>query len=235
MTNSRIAMSLLWIGLQIIHTSSTMLCNTTDMHVLRPISIVRSARPSLGEGTGGAERPSDHIQDRNSKEEMHDQVTGEAKRNEVEQSEEEIEDDNTRATVEITRPRDESTDPKDDNISKEDTSGDEETLEEDDGYDGEEPNGTTLHSESTHRLGGVSTDTSDYDYHPCKLSGPRQSLDEPAMTMEGQGQEQVHDSTKDGKAHEDCNQTIEMNMEQVFGVEEDESQSSPRSNIVQLS
>ena len=44
---------------------------------------------------------------------MHDQVMGEAKRNEVKESEEEPEDDDTGTAVEIRRPRNESTDPED--------------------------------------------------------------------------------------------------------------------------
>ena len=83
--------------------------------------------------TSVAEHPSDHIQDRGSKEEIHDQVIGEAERNEVEHSEEEIEDDGRGAVIER-RPRDESTDTEDDDTSEEDTSeddtsGDEESLE----------------------------------------------------------------------------------------------------------
>jgi hypothetical protein len=34
---------------------------TTDMHILRPIPVDRSAWPSTGEGTGTAERPRDHV------------------------------------------------------------------------------------------------------------------------------------------------------------------------------
>ena len=157
------------------------------MHVLQPVPAVRSVGPSPSKGTGDAERLSDHIQDRGSEEEMHDQVTGEAERNEVEHSEEEMEDDGRGATAEIRRPRDESTDPKDDDISEEDTSRNKETLEEEDDGDGEEPSGTTLHSGSTHRSRGASTDTSDYDYRLGGSSGPKQSSDEPAMTTKGQG------------------------------------------------
>ena len=45
---------------------------TIDMHVLRPVPAVQSVAPSPGEGTCGAECPSDHVQDRGSEEEMHD-------------------------------------------------------------------------------------------------------------------------------------------------------------------
>jgi hypothetical protein len=164
---------------------------TTDMHILRPVPVDRSARPSTGEGTGSAERPSDHVQERNSEEEIHDQATGEAERNEVEESEEGKEDDNTMAVVEIRKSGDESTDSKDEDTSEEeeDTLEDEKTLEEDDDGDGEEPSGITRHSESTHRTGGASTDASDGSYHPGKPSGPRQSSEEPATTTKGQGQE----------------------------------------------
>jgi hypothetical protein len=62
-------------------------------------------------------------------------------------------------------------------------------LEEDDDGDGEEPSGITLHSESTHRTGGASTDASDGSYHLGRPSGPRQSSEEPTTTTEGQGQE----------------------------------------------
>jgi hypothetical protein len=71
------------------------------MHILRPVPVDQSVGPSTSEGTGSAERPSDHVQERGSKEEIHDQATGEAERNEVEESEEGMEDDNTGAAVEI--------------------------------------------------------------------------------------------------------------------------------------
>jgi hypothetical protein len=50
-------------------------------------------------------------------------------------------------------------------------------------------------------------------------------------TTEGQGQEQEHDGTQDGEAQECGNRTLEMNMEQVFGAEDEE----PGSNMVHLS
>ena len=53
------------------------------------------------EGTGSVERRSTHVQERGSKKEIHDQVTGEPKRNEVEESKEGTEDDNIGAVVEI--------------------------------------------------------------------------------------------------------------------------------------
>jgi hypothetical protein len=152
---------------------------TTDMHILRPVRVDRSARPSTGERTGTAERPRDHVQERGSEEDMHDYVTGEAEENEVEQSEERTEDDNRMAAVEIRKSRDESTDSEDEDTSEdeedtsEDTSEDDETSEEDDDGDGEEPSGITLHSEGTHRTGGASTDASDGSYHPGRPSGPR--------------------------------------------------------------
>jgi hypothetical protein len=152
---------------------------TTDIHILRPVPVDRSAGPSTGEGMGSVERPSDHVQECGSEEEIHDQAMGEAERNEVEDSEEGTEDDNTGAVVEIRKSGDESTDSEDEDTSEEDTS------EEDDDDDGEEPSGITLHSESIHRVGGASTDTSDGSYRPGRLSGPRQSLEEPATTTEG--------------------------------------------------
>jgi hypothetical protein len=157
---------------------------------------------------------------------MHDYATGEAEQNEVEQSEEGTEDDNRMAAVEIRKSGDESTDSE-----EEDTSEDDETSEEDDDGDGEETSRITLHSEGTHRTGGASTDASDGSYHPDRPSGPRQSSEEPATTMEGQGQEQEHDGTQGGEAQERDNRTLEMNMEQVFGVEDEE----PGSNTVHLS
>ena len=87
------------------------------MHILQPIFIVRSAAPSLREGIGGTERPSDHVQDHGSKEEMYDQVTREAEQNEVEHSEEEMEDGYRGAVVER-RPRNESMDTEDDDTSE---------------------------------------------------------------------------------------------------------------------
>jgi hypothetical protein len=191
---------------------------TTDMHILRPIPVDWSAGPSIGEGTDSAERPSDHVQERGSKEEIHDQATGEAERNEVEESEEGIEDDNTGAVVEIRKSRDESTNSEDEDMSEEeeDTSEDEETSEEDNDGDSKEPSGITVHSESIHRAGGASIDASDGSYRPCRPSGPRQSSEEPATTTEGQGQEQEHDGTEGREAQERDNQTLEINMEQVF-------------------
>jgi hypothetical protein len=165
---------------------------TTDMHMLRPVLVDRSAGPSTGEGTGSAEHPSDHVQEHGSEEEIHDQVTKEAERNEVEESEEGTEDDNIGAEVEIMKSGDESTDFEDEDTSEEeeDTSEDEETSEEDDDGDGEEPSGITLHSEGTHQAGGASTDASNGSYRPCRSSGPKQSSEEPATTTEGQGQGQ---------------------------------------------
>jgi hypothetical protein len=165
--------------------------------MLRPVPVDRSARPSTGEGTGSAERPRDHVQERGSEEEMHDHATGEAEQNEVEESKEGTEDDNTMAAVDIRKSGDESKDSEDEDTSEEeeDTSEDEETSEEDDDGDGEEPSGITLHSESTHRTGGTSTKASDGSYRPGKPSGPRQSSEEPATTTEGKGQKQEHDGT----------------------------------------
>jgi hypothetical protein len=176
------------------------------MHILRPVPVDRSAGPSTGEGTGIAERPRDHVQERGSEEDMHDYATGEAEENEVQQSEKGMEDDNRMAAVEIRKSGDESTDSEDEDTSEEeedtseDTSEDDETSEEDDDGDGEEPSGITLHSEGTHRTGGASTDASDGSYHPGKPSGPRQSSEEPATTTEGRGQEQEHDGTQGGEA-----------------------------------
>jgi hypothetical protein len=212
---------------------------TTDMHILRPVLVDRSAGPSIGEGTGSAECPSNYIQERGSKEEIHDHATREAEQNEVEESEEGTKDDNIMAMVEIKKSGDESTDSEDEDTSEEeeDTLEDEETSEEDDDGDGEEPSGITLHSKSTHRAGGASTNASDGSYRPCRPSGPRQSLEEPATTTEGQGQgqEQEHDGTEGGEAQERGNRTLEMNMEQVFGAEDKEPRSSPGSNTVHLS
>ena len=211
---------------------------TTDMHVLRPVPVVQSVASSPGEGTDIAERPSDHVQDRGS-EEIHDQLKREAEQNEVEHSEEEMEDDGRRAVVER-RPMDESTNTKDDNTleedtSEDDTSGDEESLEDEDDGDGQEPSTRTLHSDSTQQSREASTETSDNNYLPGRLSSPRQSSHEPAMTTEGQEQGQEHDNTPGGEAHEGRNRIVEMIMEQVLGVEEDEPHSPPRSNSINLS
>jgi hypothetical protein len=156
------------------------------MHILRPVPVDRSAGASTGEGTGTAERPRDHVQERGSEEDMHDYATGEAEENEVEQLEKGTEDDNRMAAVEIRKSGDESTDSEDEDTSEEeedtseeeeDTSEDtkEDTSEEDDDGDGEEPSRITLHSEGTHRTGGASTDASDGSYHPGRPSAPRQS------------------------------------------------------------
>jgi hypothetical protein len=148
-----------------------------------------------------------------------------------------MENDNTMAVVEIRKSGDESTDSEDEDTSEEeeDTSEDEETLEEDDDGDSEEPSGITLYSKSTHQVGGASTDASDGSYRPGRSSGPRQSLEEPATTTEGQGQEQEHNGTHGGEVQERGNRTLEMNMEQVFGAEDEEPWSSPGSNTVHLS
>jgi hypothetical protein len=200
------------------------------MHILRPIPVDRSTGPSTGEGTGTAERPRDHVLEHGSEEEIHDHATGEAKQNEVKESEEGTEDDNTMAAVEIRKSGDENKDSED-----EDTSEDKETSEEDDDGDDEEPSGITLHSESTHRIGGGSTDASDGSYRPGRASGPRQSVEEPATTTEGQGHEQEHDGTEGGEAKEHGNRTLEMNREQAFGAEDEEPWSSLGSNTVHLS
>jgi hypothetical protein len=191
----------------------------------------------IGEGTGSAERQRNHIQECGSEEEIHDHATEEAEQNEVEESEEGTEEDNIMAAVEIRKSGDESTDSMDEDTSEEeeDTSEDEETSEEDDDGDGEEPSGINLHSQSTHRTGGASTNASNGSYRPGRPSGPRQSSEEPATTTEGQGQEQEHDSTQGGEAEERDNQTLEMNMEQVFGAEDEEPRSSPGRNTVHLS
>jgi hypothetical protein len=210
---------------------------TTDMHILRPVLVDRSVGPSIGEGTGIAERPRDHVQERGSEEEMYDHAMGEAEQNEVDESEEGTEDDNTMAAVEIRKSGDESKDSEDEDTSEEeeDTSEDEETSEEDDDGDGEEPSGITLHSKSTHRTGGASTNASDGSYRPGRPSGPRQSSEEQATTTEGQGQEQEHDGTQGGEAQERGNRTFKMNMEQVSRAEDEELRSSPGSNTVHLS
>ena len=203
------------------------------MHDLQHVPTVRSVAPSRGEGTGSAKRPRNHVEDRGSEEEMHDQVTGEVERNQVKHSEKEMEDDGRGAAVER-RPRDETTDTEDDDTLEDGSSGDEETSEDDDDRDAEELSGTTLHSNSTQWSGGAFTDTSDNNYRPGRLSGPRQSSDEQAMTTEGQRQEQEHNNTEGGEVHEDHNRTVEMIMEQVLGAEEDEPHSSLRSNTVHL-
>jgi hypothetical protein len=152
-----------------------------------------------------------------------------------------MEDDNRMAAVEIRKSGDESKDSEDEDTSKEeedtseDTSEDEETSEEDDDGDSEEPSGITLHSESTHRTGGASTDASDGSYRPGRPSSLRQSSEELATTTEGHGQEQEHDGTQGGGAQERGNRILELNMEQVSGAEDEESQSSPGSNTVHLS
>jgi hypothetical protein len=213
---------------------------TTDMHILRPVLVDRSVGPSTGEGTGTAERPRDHVQERGSEQEMHDHAMGEAEQNEVEQSEEGTEDDNRMAVNEIRKSGDESKDSEDEDTSEEeedtseDTSEDEETSEEDDDGDGEEPSRITLHSESIHRTGVASTDASDDSYRLGRPSSPRQSSEEPATTTEGHGQEQEHDGTQGGGTQERGNRTLELSIEQVFGVEDEEPQSSPRSNMVHL-
>jgi hypothetical protein len=168
---------------------------------------------------------------------MHDHVTGEAEQNEVEQLEEGMEDDMRMAAIQIRKSRDESKDSEDEDTSKEeeDTSEDEETSEEDDDGDGEEPSGITLHSESTHRTGGASTDVSDGSYRPGRPLSPRQSSEEPATTTEGHEQEQEHDGTQGGEAQECGNRTLKLNMEQVFGAEDEEPRSSPGNNMVHLS
>jgi hypothetical protein len=55
------------------------------------------------------------------------------------------------------------------------------------------------------------------------------------MTTKGQGQEHEHDGTEGREAQERSNRTLEMNMEQVFGAEDEEPRSSPGSNMVHLS
>jgi hypothetical protein len=142
------------------------------MHILRHIPVDRSAGPSIGEGTGSPERPRNDVQERDSEEEIHDHATREAEQNEVEESEERTEDDNTMAAVEIRRSGDESKDSEDDDTSEEE----EDTSEEDDNGDGKEPSGITLHSESTHKTGGASIDASDGSYRPGRPSGPRHDL-----------------------------------------------------------
>jgi hypothetical protein len=210
---------------------------TTDMHILRPVPVDWSAGPSTGEGTGSVERPSDNVQERGSEVEIHDHATGEAEQNEVEESEEGTEDDNTMAAVQIRKSRDESTDSEDEDTleEEEDTLKDEETSEEDDDGDGEEPSEITLHFESTYRAGGMSTDASNGSYRLGRPSSPRQSSEEPATTLEGQGQEQEHDGTEGGEAEECGNRTLEMNMDQVFGAEDEEQRSSLGSNTIHLS
>jgi hypothetical protein len=96
------------------------------MHILRLVLVHWSAGPSTGEGTGSAERPSDHVQECGSEEEIHNQATGEAEQNEVEESKKRTEDDNTGAAVEIKKSGDKSTDYED-----EDTSEEEDDISED--------------------------------------------------------------------------------------------------------
>jgi hypothetical protein len=144
------------------------------------------------------------------------------------------------AAIEIRKSGDESKDSENEDTleeeedTSEDTSEDEETSEEDDDGDGEEPSGITLHSESTHRTGGASTDASDDSYRPSRPSSSRQSSEEPMTTTEGHGQEQEHDGTQGGEAHEHGNRTLKLNMEQVFGAENEELWSSSGSNTVHL-
>jgi hypothetical protein len=175
---------------------------TMDLHILRPVPIDRNAGPSTSEGTGTAERPRDHVQECGSEEEVHDHAMGEAEQNEVEESEEGTEDDNRMAAIEIRKSGDESKDSEDEDTSEEEEEEEEDTSEEDDDSDGEEPSRITLHSESTHRTGGASTDASDDSYRPSSPSSPRQSSEEPATTTEGHGQEQEHDGTQGGEAQE---------------------------------
>ena len=208
---------------------------TADMHILRHVLVDQSATPSTREASGSAERQRTHVQEHGSEEDMHDEVTREAERNNVEQSKEEMEDDGTGATVEIKRPRDETTDPEDDDMSNEDTSEDEETSKEDDNGDSEELSGITLNSGSTDRSRRASTDISNDDYRPSRSSNPRQSSNEPATTTHGQGQEQEHNSTEGGGAHECGNRSVEMIVEEVFGAEVEEPLGSPRSSMVHLS
>ena len=156
---------------------------SADMHILQHVPVDRSTGPSTAEALGRAERRHTHVQERDLEEDMHDQVIGEGEQNEVESSEEKMKDDDIGAAVEIRRQRDETTDPEDENMSNEDTSGDEETLKEDDNDDDEEPSGTTLNSRSLHWSRVASTNISNDKYHPSRSSHPRQSSDEPAMTM----------------------------------------------------
>ena len=153
-----------------------------DMHILQHVLVDQSIVLSSGEASSRVERRRTHVQEHGSEEDMHDQVTGEAKQNKVEPFEEELEDDSTRAAVEIRRPRDETTDLEDEDMLDEDTSRDEETSEEDNNNDGKEPSGTNLNSESSHWSRRTSIDISDYDYCPSRSSHPRQSLDESATT-----------------------------------------------------
>ena len=57
--------------------------HTADMHIMWPIPVDQSVGPSTGKGIGSAERRNTHIQERGSEEDIQDQVTGEAERNEV--------------------------------------------------------------------------------------------------------------------------------------------------------
>ena len=51
---------------------------TIDMHILQHVCVDRSVAPSTGEASGRANRRHTHVQERDSEEDMHDQVTGEA-------------------------------------------------------------------------------------------------------------------------------------------------------------
>ena len=181
MMDSRVARSLLWTSFRIVPDTLESVY-TTDMHIVQHVFIDWSALPSTREALGRAECRRTDVQEHGSEEDMHDQVTGEAERNEVEPFEEEMEDDGTGAMVEIRKPRDETTDPEDEDMLDEDTSRDEKTSKEDDNDDGKEPSGTTLNFRSSHQSRGASTDISDNDYRPSRFSRPRQSSDEPVTT-----------------------------------------------------
>ena len=56
--------------------------------MLQPVPVDRSVGTSIGKRTGSTKRPSDHVQEHSSEEEIHDQVTKEAKRNDVKESKE---------------------------------------------------------------------------------------------------------------------------------------------------
>jgi hypothetical protein len=43
---------------------------TMDMHILRPVPVDRTAGPSTSKGMRSAERPSDHVQERGSEDEI---------------------------------------------------------------------------------------------------------------------------------------------------------------------
>jgi hypothetical protein len=68
---------------------------------------------------GSAERPSDNVQERGSKEEIHDHAMEEAEQNEVEELEEGTEDNNTMAAIQIRKSGDESTNSEDEDTSEE--------------------------------------------------------------------------------------------------------------------